>query len=202
MNRYEQEIEKLRDEKLALLEEIEEWKKATGLEKCGDPDVVTPEDARVYWENFEKANTSPVLYWSHVPTIEDGGGWNHIESCPDHCLKPVISVRRIMDQAHAAMIEITCQDLKTKKEIIIANVIVPFRNDIGDCSVCEGRGSIVFGGGEEETECPWCLGDKQSAMDEAKEIACAIYWSWLRSPNGGAEYNFLPVDKKEDPCVK
>ena len=195
MDRDKNKVKELEAKNLALLEEIEEWKKATGLEKGGDPDGVTPEDARKYWESLVRVNTSPVLYWYHVPTAQDDGGWSHIESRPDHCQRPIICVMRMGGQAHAARVNITCQNSETKKRIIVADVIVPFRYDLVDCLFCMGKGWTVFRG-EEMEECPWCLGDKQSAMDEAKEIACAIYWSWLRSPNGGGKCNNSPVNKK------
>ena len=39
-------IRDLREENLKLLAEIEEWKTASGLERGGDPDGVTPDDLR------------------------------------------------------------------------------------------------------------------------------------------------------------
>jgi hypothetical protein len=41
---YKQQAEEYKAKNLNLLDEIEQWKKATGLEKGGDPDDVTPND--------------------------------------------------------------------------------------------------------------------------------------------------------------
>lgn len=111
------------------------------------------------------SDLSPILYWSHVPQ------------------KPTLHVIRMKDQAHSAQVLITCREKNGDEEMTIANVIVPFRYDLFDCSICEGKGWVSLFGGIGE-ECPWCLGDKRSTMDEAREIACALYWSWLRSPKG------------------
>ena len=174
-------VRKMQSEIHRLKEEIEEWKNASGLEYGGDPDGVTPKACREYWENFERINTSPVLYWSHVPMGGGDGGWNLLKCHPDHDLQPTLSVNR--GSRLDAEVTITCVG-DGDEEVVIANVIVPFRDDIAACSICNGDGCVVLCDDTKE-ECPWCLGVGSSAMDEAREIACALYWSWLRSPNGG-----------------
>lgn len=44
----------LETENLKLLAEIEEWKEASGLECGGDPDGVTPQQARDHWANIKR----------------------------------------------------------------------------------------------------------------------------------------------------
>lgn len=126
--------------------------------------------------------TSPVLYWTHVPIGGGDSGWNLLECHPDHRLQPTLRVmrRRSLD----AEVLITCRG-DSDDEVIIANVLVPFRDDIAACSVCAGRGYVASGFTRDD--CPWCLGVESTAMDEGREIAFALYWSWLRSPNGGLE---------------
>jgi hypothetical protein len=172
----------LENENLKLLGEIDEWKDASGLECGGDPGGVTPQACREYWENFKRVNTSPILYWSHVPMGGGDSGWNLLECRPDHRLQPLLKVTRGARQMDAS-VSITFRS-DDDKEIVIAEVVVPFRDDLEPCSICGGNGYVVLNGSKKE-ECPWCLGVKSTAMDEAKEIACALYWSWLRSPNGG-----------------
>jgi DnaJ-class molecular chaperone len=98
-------------------------------------------------------------------------------------MQPTLRVTR--GQRLDAEVSITCRG-EGDDEIVVANVVVPFRDNIAPCSVCAGNGWIVLGSDAKE-ECPWCLGVESTAMDEAREIACALYWSWLRSPNGGKE---------------
>jgi hypothetical protein len=190
LDSFRKKINELETENLVLLAEIDEWKAASGLEIGGDPDGVTPKACRDYWENFELINTSPTLYWSHVPTTGDDPGWNLLVCLPDHPQQPKLQVVRLMDKAHGAQVMITAREKDGDEEIIVADVIVPFRDDLADCSICDGKGWTISSGGVGD-DCPWCWGDKRSAMDEAREIACALYWSWLRSPNGGGEKHCL-----------
>lgn len=136
--------------------------------------------------SWDKA--SPVLHWSHVPDSNGDGGWNLIECHPEHVRQPVLRVMRMVDPEFSARVVITCRDDEGDDEITIADIIVPYRFDLFDCSVCGGIGEYMslISDCVEET-CPWCNGIGRSAMDEAREIASALYWSWLRSPNGGGE---------------
>jgi len=168
-------------------DEVERWKLASGLERGGDPDGVTPDACRKYWGNFERINTSPVLHWSHVSMGGGDSGWNLLQCKPDHPQQPTLCVERMPDQYHAAQVTITCRERDGDDEIVIADVIVPYRDDIPDCSICGGNGWVA--GADTKVECPWCMGDERTPMDEAKEIACAIYWSWIRSPNGGGKHS-------------
>jgi len=118
------------------------------------------------------------LCWHHVRTDEDDDGWNVLESKPSHPLRPVLRITRTKNDD--AEVLITCREKDDDTKFVVANVIVPWRFDLWNCSICEGSG---FQG---EVVCPWCKGHERTAMDETREIACALYWSWLRSPNGGS----------------
>jgi len=177
-------LEKLVAQKNERLEEadaeIEAWKDASGLECGGDPDNVTPEACRKYWKEFERKNTSPTLYWSHID-----GGWDLLECMPFHPQQPSLHVVRMPGKDLGAQVLITCHEWDDDDNgvITIADVIVPFRDSLYECSICGGTGLDS----NSNDECPWCQGNKKTAMDEAREIACALYWSWLRSPNGGGK---------------
>ena len=188
-------VEKMQAEINRLNAEIDEWKAASGLECGGDPDGVTPKACRDYWENFERINTSPVLYWTHAPMGGGDSGWNQLECHPDHRLQPTLRVTR--GHRLDAEVSITCRG-DNDDEVVIANVLVPFRDGIAACSVCAGDGCVTLNG-ETKEECPWCLGVESTAMDEAKEIACALYWSWLRSPNEGGEKAISPLLTRREP---
>ena len=60
-------------------DEIEAWKDASGLERGGDPDGVTPEGARKYWENIERiANQRDDAVNSYLNCRQD------LEYCKHH----------------------------------------------------------------------------------------------------------------------
>lgn len=120
-------------------------------------------------------NQSPTLHWSHGPKE-----WDALVCQPEHPLSPVLAVTR---RGYDARVTITCCEPGSDEELTIADVVVPHRNDLFDCSVCNGVGQTIAATGS--IECQWCRGLQRTAMDEGKEIACALYWSWLRSPNGG-----------------
>jgi len=50
----ENQLEAVRKMVYQSLAEIEEWKLASGLMRGGDPDAVTPENMRQYWEEQER----------------------------------------------------------------------------------------------------------------------------------------------------
>ena len=54
----ERERDSLGDENRLLLAEVDEWKDASGLECGGDPDGVTPNSMRRYWESVESERDS------------------------------------------------------------------------------------------------------------------------------------------------
>lgn len=194
LDSFRKKINDLETENLVLLAEIDEWKAASGLECDGDPDGVTPKACRDYWENFERINTSPVLYWTHTSMGGGDSGWNQLECHPDHRTQPTLRIIRV--QRLDAEVSITCRG-DNDDEVVIAEVLVPFRDDLAVCSVCDGDGYVMLDGDTKE-ECPWCLGVESTGMDEAKEIACALYWSWLRSPNGGGEKVISPLLTRRD----
>lgn len=136
--------------------------------------------------DFDEA--SPVLYWWSVPDGPCEDGWRLLECQPTHPRRPVLRVVRekeYVDGPEYAIATCTCSEPDGDEEETVFEVWIPYRDDLGNCSVCGGAGRTVSGG-DEEVECPWCGGLGRTPMDEGKEIACALYWSWLRSPNGGA----------------
>lgn len=53
IERLEAELNCANAEVVSLSDEVERWKLASGLERGGDPDGVTPEAAQSYWNEVE-----------------------------------------------------------------------------------------------------------------------------------------------------
>jgi len=131
--------------------------------------------------DFEKGQMvqSPML---HFEEVEPLGYGIRLLCAPEHPLKPEIEITGpvtldlMLDQKKDEAIihiEATCGR--------IAVVKVPYRTDLEPCSACNGEGK------RDGKMCLWCAGHGESVLDEAKQIAAAIYWSWIRSAgeNGG-----------------
>jgi hypothetical protein len=131
------------------------------------------------FENGQRVE-SPVL---HFEEVEPRGYGLRLLCKPDHPLEPEIeivgpvTIDSMLDQKKDEAIIIIEAGLNR-----IAVVKVPYRTDLGPCSCCHGIGK------KEQRMCLWCAGHGASVMDEAKEIAAAIYWSWIRSPGKGGGY--------------
>jgi len=133
-------------------------------------------------EDFERINTSSsALQWEHACMGGGDSGWNQLECRPNHKMQPVLLITR--GRCSDAEVSITCKN-EGGDEVVIANVIVPFRDGIAACSICDGDGGVTLDGDTKE-ECPWCLGVESTSMDEAKEIASALYWSWIKTTGQG-----------------
>ena len=65
VSKMQAKIEELVSDRLKLLDEIDRWKLASGLEKGGDPDAVTPEDAELYLKSVEEENER-LLGWKQI----------------------------------------------------------------------------------------------------------------------------------------
>lgn len=127
---------------------------------------------------FDLCNIILGLYdynWVH---IDDG--LPCVESNPSHIKRPRMRVKMIRyqnDSIPSAYVELVCGSLEDDFEYGIAEVIIPFRDDLPICSQCNGNMRIM--GTTGPYDCPWCSGEGVSVMDEGMRIAEALYKDWL-----------------------
>jgi len=178
-----------------------------GLEACADcynthfSSTLRLDDARDRIADLEReveqlrgqAVQSPVIHWAQEQ--DEFGPLDVMYARPEHPRNPLITVTGGITcwgryapnhVVSGAEVMITATD-DADDEMVVAHVQVPLTDDIeGNCSICGGS-ALVPGADGEPVDCPWCV-DGASVMDEAKEIAAALYWSWIRSSGPGGGY--------------
>jgi len=151
---------------------------------------------REYREEFERGQhvQSPTIYWEVLRAPARSNNklvQNKVTARPKHSAGPEITISGPVISFGVNMPSLTvfgahveCEATIDGERGVIFAVDVPWREEMPDCSVCCGAG--VNPAGE---VCTWCNGEGSSPLDEAKEIAAALYWSWIRSPGerGGLE---------------
>jgi len=155
-----------------------------------------------------QAVQSPVIHWTQDQ--DEDGPSKEWYAQPEHPREPVLTVtggiicrdRYAPDNVvPGAEVMITATD-DDDDEVVVAHVQVPLTDGIeGNCSIC-GGGALVLGADGEPMDCPWCV-EGASVVDEAKEIAAALYWSWIRSagPRGGCCGNEIELEMFSPPQI-
>ena len=122
---------------------------------------------------------SPVIYWQ----LGADRATPRLHARPSHPYQPELRVSEFGRGVAQVTLVIQRPD-KANREVVFA-VRPLLRDGMPDCSVCDGKQVLDDAQTGIPRTCWWCHGLGRTALDEAKEIAAALYWSWLRSPAGG-----------------